>query len=171
MIEQLENIKCQTLWYAFLDTEKSYYWKWGIQKYPPIKDFLYSLYFKRKRWKIVWDLEGQVVRTWRDLTQAAENFRNVWVVKPRGDANSGKGRDAGTWATCGEGKGGWHWGSRDSLAVTKSSLTWHHKIEHQDLHLRTHIFKASNKYYLLTSLKKITIYDAMLQYLNVSNFS
>lgn len=37
------------------------------------------------------------MRTWRDLTQAVENFRNVWAVKPREDATSGKkGRDAGT---------------------------------------------------------------------------
>lgn len=30
------------------------------------------------------------MRTWRDLTQAAENFRNVWAVKPREDVASGK---------------------------------------------------------------------------------
>lgn len=30
------------------------------------------------------------MRTWRDLTQAAENFRNVWAVKPSEDATSEK---------------------------------------------------------------------------------
>lgn len=30
------------------------------------------------------------MRTWGDLTQAAENFRNVWAVKPSEDATSGK---------------------------------------------------------------------------------
>lgn len=61
------------------------------------------------------------MRTWRDLTQAAENFRNVWAVKPREDATSGKKGSKGCWNLS------YRWGGERRLTLESLGFTGYNK--------------------------------------------